>query len=327
MHTREYEELLQDIKALKRRLGTTTVTGGGGSGSFAPTSAEYVVLANSASLTAERRLVAGTGITLTDGGANGDVQVAVDVDSLSFGSPSPFAPANASYVTMSNTGNLSDERRLVAGSGITITDGGANGDVTIAGTGSGGGSGFGTVPTSGWTGRNSIIYNEYITPVSLGIYIVDNVSLNLRTVTRTLPANTYTLIATFRHGPGGANSTACGIYLFDGTKYIGFELLNQSSGSGGIYRLRVQRYTNATTASTTDAGPTANITAYPATLKIVQDVTNRTYYYYSNGAFTQFFQHAANTFLTETDAGFGGISNIGNNVSAVLGELIQWSAT
>jgi hypothetical protein len=79
MHSREYEELLQEVKALKRRLGNTMVTGGGGSA--APNSAEYVVLANTAALTAERRLVAGTGVSLTDGGANGDVTIAATTGS------------------------------------------------------------------------------------------------------------------------------------------------------------------------------------------------------------------------------------------------------
>lgn len=42
------------------------------------------------------------------------------------------APTNASYVTIANNGTLTDERRLAAGTGITITDGGANSTVTIA---------------------------------------------------------------------------------------------------------------------------------------------------------------------------------------------------
>jgi hypothetical protein len=42
------------------------------------------------------------------------------------------APVNASYVVMSNDGTLTDERVLTQGSNIDITDGGANGPVTIA---------------------------------------------------------------------------------------------------------------------------------------------------------------------------------------------------
>ncbi len=41
------------------------------------------------------------------------------------------APANASYVTLSNTPDLSRERMLAAADPITLTDGGANGSVTV----------------------------------------------------------------------------------------------------------------------------------------------------------------------------------------------------
>lgn len=42
------------------------------------------------------------------------------------------APTNASYVTMALNATLTNERVLTAGTNITITDGGANGPVTIA---------------------------------------------------------------------------------------------------------------------------------------------------------------------------------------------------
>ncbi len=44
------------------------------------------------------------------------------------------APAAAQYLTLALHAGLSAERRLVAGTGISITDGGANGDATIANT-------------------------------------------------------------------------------------------------------------------------------------------------------------------------------------------------
>lgn len=50
----------------------TLLTGGSG----APTSATYVTLSLDATLSAERVLTAGTGITLTDGGANGNITIA-----------------------------------------------------------------------------------------------------------------------------------------------------------------------------------------------------------------------------------------------------------
>jgi Collagen triple helix repeat (20 copies) len=50
------------------------------------------------------------------------------------------APISASYVTLATDATLTSERVLTAGSGISITDGGAGGNVTIAASG-GGGSG------------------------------------------------------------------------------------------------------------------------------------------------------------------------------------------
>ncbi len=90
------------------------LTGGGGSG--APTDAEYVVMALNGTLTNERKLTAGSRITITDGGAGGDVTIAAD----------------ASPVTS-----------LVAGTNITLSPASGLGDVTITASGGGGGS---TIP-------------------------------------------------------------------------------------------------------------------------------------------------------------------------------------
>lgn len=57
---------------------TITATGGGGGG--APTTASYVVVGLDAGLSAERRLQVGTGLSLTDGGAGGNLTVAPDLD-------------------------------------------------------------------------------------------------------------------------------------------------------------------------------------------------------------------------------------------------------
>jgi hypothetical protein len=47
------------------------------------------------------------------------------------------APTSASYVTLGTDGDLTNERVLTAGSGISVTDGGAGSTVTIAATSSG----------------------------------------------------------------------------------------------------------------------------------------------------------------------------------------------
>lgn len=56
-------------------VGVVTITTGGGGGG-APTNASYLVLGTNATLTNERVLTAGTGITLTDGGAGGNLTIA-----------------------------------------------------------------------------------------------------------------------------------------------------------------------------------------------------------------------------------------------------------
>ena len=61
------------------------------------------------------------------------------VTTLEAGGGGGGAPNNATYVTLSTNGTLTNERVLTAGAGISITDGGAGGNVTIEATGGGGG--------------------------------------------------------------------------------------------------------------------------------------------------------------------------------------------
>ncbi len=162
--------------------------GGGGGG--APTDAEYVVLSLNGTLTDERVLVGGAGLTLTDGGAGGNVtldvganadgSIIINADDIQIGVlatdaqhgnrgngtlHTPFtavldgfapasgggtanflradgtwavppgggggAPTNAEYVVLSLDGTLTDERVLVGGAGLTLTDGGPNGNATL----------------------------------------------------------------------------------------------------------------------------------------------------------------------------------------------------
>jgi len=93
----------------------------------APTGASYVTLATDATLTSERVLTAGTGITITDAGAGSTVTIAA--------TGSGGAPTGASYVTLATDATLTSERVLTAGTGISITDGGAGGNVTVAASG------------------------------------------------------------------------------------------------------------------------------------------------------------------------------------------------
>ena len=112
------------------------LTGGGGSG--APTDAEYVVMALNGTLTNERKLTAGTRITITDGGPGGDVTIAAD----------------ASPVTS-----------LVAGTNITLSPATGLGDVTI--TAAGGSVSF---PLEGSAGSAAAPTYSYSAATNLGLF-------------------------------------------------------------------------------------------------------------------------------------------------------------
>jgi hypothetical protein len=103
--------------------------GGGGSG--APTDATYVTLSTNPTLTNERVLTAGSGITVTDGGAGGNVTIASTVTS--------GAPVDPQYLTLATNATLTNERVLTPGAGITGSDGGAGGAYTLTVDHGGGG--------------------------------------------------------------------------------------------------------------------------------------------------------------------------------------------
>ncbi len=113
------------------------LTGGGGSGG-APTDAEYVVMALNGTLTDERVLTAGSRITITDGGAGGNVTIAAD----------------ASPVTS-----------LVAGTNITLSPVSGLGDVTI--TAAGGSVSF---PLEGSAGSVSAPTYSFSGDTNTGMY-------------------------------------------------------------------------------------------------------------------------------------------------------------
>lgn len=192
-----------------------------------------------------------------------------------------------------------------------------------------GGGGGGSVPTSGWSAVNGIVYNDFLTPATLGFFVLDTGGVEFRFVSQSLSVGIpYTWIASIRLFPvdGVVNSQAIGLFLSDGTKFISFELLSQTSATN---QLEIRAAANVTSGGSIIAGPTDNVTAaFLLSLKITNDGTHRTYYYYSAGAWVQFYQEATGTFLTETVVGVGGLSLTSSpGILFVAGEIVQWSLT
>lgn len=90
-------------------------SGGGDSG------ASFVVLSNSPALANERKLTAGTNISIFDGGPGGNVTIS-SADSFD---------RNPSFVVLGATSSLSNERILTAGDRISIYDSGSNNPVVV----------------------------------------------------------------------------------------------------------------------------------------------------------------------------------------------------
>jgi hypothetical protein len=101
-------------------------SGGGGGGGGAPTNASYVTLSTDGTLTAERVLTAGSGISITDGGPGGAVTVASTV--------TPGVPTSRTISTtapLAGGGDLSADRTLT----ISTFTSGASGIVPASGGG------------------------------------------------------------------------------------------------------------------------------------------------------------------------------------------------
>lgn len=145
--------------------GTLTASTGG---SGADVSASYITIGNTGSLPNERAIVAGYGINFQDGGAND--KLIISFAGSTSGSGGGGADVSASYVIIGNTGSLPNERALLAGTGISIVDGGAGAGVTISTTGGAGEVSASYVVLS----STSSLANERVLTAGTGITIVDN---------------------------------------------------------------------------------------------------------------------------------------------------------
>ena len=109
-------------------------------GSGAPTTSAYVTIGNDGSLSAERALTAGTGITLTDGGANSTVTLAINNSVVATVSGTTFTGAVTGASNGGFTGSLTVTTAgtpfitAPAGNAISISTG-SNGQIVLSGSG------------------------------------------------------------------------------------------------------------------------------------------------------------------------------------------------
>jgi hypothetical protein len=108
------------------------VAGNVGIGVTADTTNQQVRVDKNGTFTAQRcevNFIEGTGITITQADNSGDnrVDCTIAVSAIASG-----APIGDEYILLSADATLTNSRVIVAGSGITLTDGGAGNNLTIA---------------------------------------------------------------------------------------------------------------------------------------------------------------------------------------------------
>ena len=137
-----------NISTNTTNIASTGATNATAIATKAPKDSQYVTLALDGDLSAERVLVGGTGVKLTDGGANGNVTVHITGASTSntgiaYYSPDNFAVSAGHQVTIKDGGVSSDElagsiaNSKLANSSITVTAGSGlegGGSVSLGGT-------------------------------------------------------------------------------------------------------------------------------------------------------------------------------------------------
>ncbi len=187
------------------------------------------------------------------------------------------------------------------------------------------------LPMTGWTIRNGAVFSNF-SQDAIGVFIPPNGSVNFRFITQPLSAPPYTVIAKLdarmydQTVNTGASAQSCGVYLYDGTKFESIEIAN----IGTALQLQARQASSVTAAGSIVAGGTSNLVP-PSdfAVKIVDDSTHRTFYYYTNSGWTQFFQEATAAFLTPTSVGVGGIdtSGGGSDLAWCSMNLKYWSIT
>lgn len=184
------------------------------------------------------------------------------------------------------------------------------------------GANIAALPANGWTIFNGAVLNDFAR-TQTDIHVAPNSSLNMRGISRAVSVP-YTLYASIQCIAANAyiDSQTCGVGVTDGTKYQGIEIFTQQGVADT--RLRVENWNTVSSDNATVAGATAGLIGTTVAVKIVNDSTNRTYSYWSNGAWVQFFQTTTANFVSETSLYVSGLA-VTNVATPVEVRLLYWS--
>lgn len=98
---------------------------------FAPSNAPYITFLADSTLSNEKILTASNNITITTGASSVFI-TALTPTVVAQSGGTVYASTGNSYVVLSLAGDLTADRALVASTGLTLVDGGANGNATLA---------------------------------------------------------------------------------------------------------------------------------------------------------------------------------------------------
>lgn len=183
----------------------------------------YVTVGSVGLLSQSRQLAAGTGVTLTDGGAGSNFTI-----SLTGGIP---APSTAQYLVLQTDGTLTNERVLTAGTNISFVDGGAGSTLTINASGGGGGSPAGSNTQIQFNNGGSFGADADFTWTSASnVLRVGSVQLLGTGTLQGVPFTGTSIVITGGSGDPAGNVTITGGTNFSGTG--GSVLVSGAAGSG-----------------------------------------------------------------------------------------------
>lgn len=183
-----------------------TANASGSSGGGAPTTAAYVMIGNDPAFSAERSLTAGTGITVSDAGANSTVTLGINDNIVATVSGTRFSGItnHVSGLSGSLTRLVTGESYLVAGSNMTVQSQ-SNGQVILSSTGGGPGGTLTVITashTSSISANNTMLYWRFDSGdlISGQIYLNTGASSSLK---NSLTASSTSAIVTNERGVFG----------------------------------------------------------------------------------------------------------------------------